>query len=186
MQKVPAYAAVDARQTRTRLDLMSALKSVLKQSRAKLGRGRMMKWRGWWPYKEEAEVTHRKGRKGAWKGSMPLFQKENGIRTLSQSSMPGIKDVMSKLFSSLSFSKLASFFTSQNSMAMDLMQKYPALNLVTPFDSAADFAANTNIALHPLSHCTSSLVNSSLFMNTQQQIFSFPRNIFISFPLISS
>ncbi|KAH7817828.1 uncharacterized protein MONOS_11434 [Monocercomonoides exilis] len=71
----------------------------------------------------------------------------------------------------LSFSKLVSFFMSQNSMAMDLMQKYPTLNFVAPFDSAADFAANTNIALHPLSHCTSSLVNSSLFMNIQQQSF---------------
>ncbi|KAH7828635.1 uncharacterized protein MONOS_2041c2 [Monocercomonoides exilis] len=47
MQKVPVYAAVDARQTRTRLDLMSALKSGLRQSRAELRRGRGMKWRGW-------------------------------------------------------------------------------------------------------------------------------------------
>ncbi|KAH7815121.1 uncharacterized protein MONOS_3455 [Monocercomonoides exilis] len=39
LQEVPVYAAVDARQTRTRLDLMSALKSVLKQSRAELRRG---------------------------------------------------------------------------------------------------------------------------------------------------
>ncbi|KAH7819694.1 uncharacterized protein MONOS_4869 [Monocercomonoides exilis] len=52
---------------------------------------------------------------------------------------------------------------------MDLMQKYPALNLVAPFDSTVEFAANANIALHPLSHCTSSLVNSSLLMNIQLQ-----------------
>ncbi|KAH7816590.1 uncharacterized protein MONOS_5867 [Monocercomonoides exilis] len=169
LQEVPVYAAVDARQIRTRLDLMSALMSGLWQSWAELRRGRGMKWRGWWPYKEEAEATHRKGRKGAVKGSPLLFQKEKGIRTFSQSSVPGRRDALPKLFSFLSFSKLASFFTSQNSMAMDLMQKYPALNLVAPFDSAADFAANTNLSLHPLSHCSSSLVNSSLFMNTQQQ-----------------
>ncbi|KAH7818462.1 uncharacterized protein MONOS_4679 [Monocercomonoides exilis] len=63
MRKVPVYAAVDARHTRTRLDLMSALKSGLRQSRAELRRGRGMKWRGWWPCKEEAEATLRKGRK---------------------------------------------------------------------------------------------------------------------------
>ncbi|KAH7831535.1 uncharacterized protein MONOS_9174 [Monocercomonoides exilis] len=154
MRKVPVYAAVDARQTRTRLDLMSALKSGLRQSRAELRRGRGMKWRGWWPYKEEAEATHRKGRKGAGKGSPLLFQKEKGMRTFSQSSVPGRRDALSKLFSSLSFSKLASFFTSQNSMAMDLMKKYTALSLVAPFDSDADFAANANISLHPLSRCT--------------------------------
>ncbi|KAH7829739.1 uncharacterized protein MONOS_15969 [Monocercomonoides exilis] len=39
MRKVPVYAAVDARQTRTRLDLMSALKIVLKQRWAELRRG---------------------------------------------------------------------------------------------------------------------------------------------------
>ncbi|KAH7828976.1 uncharacterized protein MONOS_8145 [Monocercomonoides exilis] len=39
MRKVPVYAAVDVRQTRARLDLMSALKSVRKQSRAELRRG---------------------------------------------------------------------------------------------------------------------------------------------------
>ncbi|KAH7822802.1 uncharacterized protein MONOS_7097 [Monocercomonoides exilis] len=139
MRKEPVYAAVDARQTRTRLDLMSALKSGLWQSRAELRRGRRMKWRGWWTHKEEAEVTHRKGRKGAGKGSPLLFQNEKGIRTFSQSSVPGRRDALSKLFSSLSFSKLASFFTSQNSMEMDLMLKCPALNLVAPFDSAADF-----------------------------------------------
>ncbi|KAH7823599.1 uncharacterized protein MONOS_14460 [Monocercomonoides exilis] len=54
-------------------------------------------------------------------------------------------------------------------MAMNLMQKYPALNFVAPFDSAADFAANANIALHPLYHYTFSLVNSFMFMNVQQQ-----------------
>ncbi|KAH7821381.1 uncharacterized protein MONOS_15299 [Monocercomonoides exilis] len=162
MRKVPVYAAVDARQTRTRLDLMSALKSGLRQSRAELRRGRGMKWRGWWPFKEEAEETHRKGKKGAGKGSPLLFQKEKGIRTFSQSSVPGRRDALSKLFSSLSFSKLVSFSALQNSMAMDLMQKYPALNLVAPFDSDADFAANANISFHLLSHYTSSLVNSSL------------------------
>ncbi|KAH7829181.1 uncharacterized protein MONOS_8711 [Monocercomonoides exilis] len=108
---MPVLAAVDARQTRTRLDLMSALKSGLRQSRAELRRGRGMKWRGWWSHKEEAEVTHRKGRKGAGKGSPFLFQKEKGKRTFSQSSVYGIKDVMSKLFSSMLFSKLKSFFT---------------------------------------------------------------------------
>ncbi|KAH7828923.1 uncharacterized protein MONOS_13985 [Monocercomonoides exilis] len=46
MQKEPVFAAVDARQTRTQLDLMSALKSGLRQSRAELRRGRGMKWRG--------------------------------------------------------------------------------------------------------------------------------------------
>ncbi|KAH7820975.1 uncharacterized protein MONOS_1764 [Monocercomonoides exilis] len=164
MMKVPVYAAVDSRQTRTQLDQMSALKSGLRQSRADLRRGRGMKKKGWWPDKEEAEETHRKGRKGAGKGSPLLFQKEKGIRTFNQSSVPERRDA-------LSFSKLVSFFMSQNSMEMDLMQKYPTLNFVAPFDSAADFAANTNIALHPLSHCTSSLVNSSLFMNIQQQSF---------------
>ncbi|KAH7818051.1 uncharacterized protein MONOS_5079 [Monocercomonoides exilis] len=132
MRKVPVFAAVDARQTRAWLDLMNALKSRMRQSRAELRRGR-------------------------------------GKRTFNQSSVPGRRDALSKLFSSLSFSKLASFFTSQNSMAMDLMQKYPSLNLVAPFDSAADFSANTNIALHPLSRCTSSLVDSSFFMNIQLQ-----------------
>ncbi|KAH7815802.1 uncharacterized protein MONOS_18284 [Monocercomonoides exilis] len=39
MRKLPVCAAVDARQTRTRLDLMSALKIVLKQRRAELQRG---------------------------------------------------------------------------------------------------------------------------------------------------
>ncbi|KAH7828538.1 uncharacterized protein MONOS_4979 [Monocercomonoides exilis] len=137
---------------RERGDLMSALKSGLRQSRAELRRGRGTKWRGWWPYKEEAEATHRKGRKGAGKGSPLLFQKENGKRTFSQNSEPGRRDALSKVFSSLSFTKLASFFTSHNSMAMDLIQKYHALNLVVPFNSAADFTSNTNIALHPLSH----------------------------------
>ncbi|KAH7819693.1 uncharacterized protein MONOS_4870 [Monocercomonoides exilis] len=75
MRKEPVYAAVDARQTRTLLDLMSALKSGLRQSRAELRRGRGMKWRGCWPYKEEAEVTHRKGRKGAGKGSRCCFRR---------------------------------------------------------------------------------------------------------------
>ncbi|KAH7816569.1 uncharacterized protein MONOS_11664 [Monocercomonoides exilis] len=145
MRKVPVYAAVDARQTRTLLDLMSALKSGLWQSRAELRRGRRMKWRGWWTHKEEAEVTHRKGRKGAGKGSPLLFQKEKGTRTFSLSSVPGKRDT-------LCFSKLESFFTSQNSMVMNLMQKHPALNLVAPFDSTAEFDANSNIALHPLSH----------------------------------
>ncbi|KAH7822895.1 uncharacterized protein MONOS_17608 [Monocercomonoides exilis] len=140
MRKVPVYAAVFTRQTKVRLDLISALKSVLRQSRVELQRGRGMKWRGWWPYKEEAEVTHRKGRKGAGKGSPLLFQKEKWIRTFNQSSVPGRRDALSKLFSSLSFSKLASFFTSQNSMEMDLIQKYPALNLVAPFVSAAYFS----------------------------------------------
>ncbi|KAH7822941.1 uncharacterized protein MONOS_14366 [Monocercomonoides exilis] len=140
MRKVPVYAAVFTRQTKVRLDLISALKSVLRQSRAELRRGRGMKWRGWLPFKEEAEVTHRKGRKGAGKVSPLLFQKEKGIRTFNQSSVPGRRDALSKLFSSLSFSKLASFFTSQNSMEMDLIQKYPALNLVAPFVSAAYFS----------------------------------------------
>ncbi|KAH7815079.1 uncharacterized protein MONOS_15178 [Monocercomonoides exilis] len=94
MRKEPAYAAVDARQTRTRLDLMSALKSGLWQSRAELRRGRRMKWRGWWTHKEEAEVTHRKGRKGAGKGSPLLFQKEKGTRTFSLSSVPGKRDTL--------------------------------------------------------------------------------------------
>ncbi|KAH7817884.1 uncharacterized protein MONOS_14301 [Monocercomonoides exilis] len=67
MRKVPVFSVVDTRQTRTRLDLMSALKSELRQSLAELRRGRWMKWRGWWPFKEEAETTHRKGRKGAGK-----------------------------------------------------------------------------------------------------------------------
>ncbi|KAH7822828.1 uncharacterized protein MONOS_8265 [Monocercomonoides exilis] len=138
MRKMPVFAVVDTSHTRTQLDLMSELKSGLRQSRAELRRGRGMKWRGWWTHKEEAEVTHRKGRKGAGKGS-PLLFKEKGIRTFSQNSVPGRRDALSKLFSSLSFSKLESFFTSQNSIAMDLMQKYPALNLVAPFDSAADF-----------------------------------------------
>ncbi|KAH7821407.1 uncharacterized protein MONOS_13952 [Monocercomonoides exilis] len=74
MRKVPVYAAADARQTRTRLDLMSALKSGPRQSREELQRGRGMKWRGWWPYNEEAEMIHRKGNKGARKGSPLLFQ----------------------------------------------------------------------------------------------------------------
>ncbi|KAH7829033.1 uncharacterized protein MONOS_11708 [Monocercomonoides exilis] len=43
MRRVPVYAAVDARQTRTRLDLMRTLKSGLRQSRAELKRGRGMK-----------------------------------------------------------------------------------------------------------------------------------------------
>ncbi|KAH7821228.1 uncharacterized protein MONOS_6482 [Monocercomonoides exilis] len=167
MQKVPAYASVDAIQIRTLLDLMSALMSGLRQIRAELRRGRVMKWRGWWPYKEEAEATLRKARKGARKGSPLLFQKEKGIRTFSQNSVPGIKDVMSKLFSSMLFSKLASFLTSQNSMTIDLIQNYPSLNLEAPFDSAADFVTYINIALSPLSNCTSPLVNSSLFMNVQ-------------------
>ncbi|KAH7822527.1 uncharacterized protein MONOS_13899 [Monocercomonoides exilis] len=109
------------------------------------------------------------GKEGAGKGSLLLFQKEKGKRTFSQSSVPGRRDALSKLFSSLSFSKLASFFTSQNSMAMDLMQKYPALNLVAPTDSAADLAVNTKNVLHPLSHRTFSLVNSFIFMNIQLQ-----------------
>ncbi|KAH7828707.1 uncharacterized protein MONOS_16164 [Monocercomonoides exilis] len=111
---MPVLAAVDARQTRTLLDLMSALKSGLRQSRAELRRGRGMKWRGWWSHKEEAEVTHRKGRKGAGKGSPLMFQKEKGIRTFSQSCMPGRRNA-------LSFSKLVSFSALQNSMVMDLM-----------------------------------------------------------------
>ncbi|KAH7831170.1 uncharacterized protein MONOS_10201 [Monocercomonoides exilis] len=85
---MPVYAAVEARQTRTRLDLMSVLKSGLRQSRAELRRGRGMKWRGWWPYKEEAEMIHRKGNKGARKGSLLLFQKEKGKRTFSQRCTP--------------------------------------------------------------------------------------------------
>ncbi|KAH7823517.1 uncharacterized protein MONOS_16074 [Monocercomonoides exilis] len=161
MRKEPVYAAVDARQTRMRLDLMSALKSVLRQSPAELRRGRGMKWRGWWPYKEEAEVTHRKGRKGAGKGSPLLFQ-EKGTRTFSQNNVPGRRDA-------LSFSKLVSFSALQNSTATDLMKKYTDLNMVAPFDSDADLAANTNISLHLLSHFTSSLVNSSLLINIQQQ-----------------
>ncbi|KAH7819356.1 uncharacterized protein MONOS_9238 [Monocercomonoides exilis] len=36
MQKVPAYATVEAMQTRTQLDLISALKSGLRHSRAEL------------------------------------------------------------------------------------------------------------------------------------------------------
>ncbi|KAH7829121.1 uncharacterized protein MONOS_16184 [Monocercomonoides exilis] len=68
MRKVPVYAAVDARQTMAWLDLMSALKSGQRQSRAELRRGRGMKWRGLWPYKEETEITHRKERKGTGKG----------------------------------------------------------------------------------------------------------------------
>ncbi|KAH7830559.1 uncharacterized protein MONOS_1521 [Monocercomonoides exilis] len=133
MRKVPVFAVVDTRPTRTRLDLMSALKSGLRQNRAELRRGR-------------------------------------GMRTFSQKNGPGRRDVLSKLFSSMSFSKFESFFTlKKNSMEMDLMKKYTALNLVAPFDSAADFAAKTNISLHLLSHFTSSLVNSSLLINIQQQ-----------------
>ncbi|KAH7828078.1 uncharacterized protein MONOS_1608 [Monocercomonoides exilis] len=63
LQEVSVFAVADTRQTSTQLDLMSALKSVLKQTCAELRRGRGMKWRGWWPYKEEAEATHRKGNK---------------------------------------------------------------------------------------------------------------------------
>ncbi|KAH7819613.1 uncharacterized protein MONOS_11801 [Monocercomonoides exilis] len=141
---------------------MSALKGGLSKSLAELRRGRGMMLRGWWPYKEKAETTHRKGRKGVGKGSALLFQKEKGKRTFIQSSVPGLRD-------ELSFSILVSFLTSQNSLAMDLMQKCPSLNLEAPFDSTAEFDANSNIALHPLSHCTSSFVNSSLFMNIHQQ-----------------
>ncbi|KAH7816331.1 uncharacterized protein MONOS_9000 [Monocercomonoides exilis] len=89
MRKMPVYAAVDVRQTRARLDLMSALKSELRQSRAELRRGRGMKWRGWWTYKEEAEETRRKGRKAVEKASPLPFQKEKGIRTFSLNSVPG-------------------------------------------------------------------------------------------------
>ncbi|KAH7822319.1 uncharacterized protein MONOS_14125 [Monocercomonoides exilis] len=105
MQKVPAYASVDAMQIRTLLDLMSALMSGLRQIRAELRRGRVMKWRGWWPHKEEAEVIHRKGRKGAGKGSPMLFQ-EKGTRTFSQNNVPGRRDT-------LSLSKLASLSRSR-------------------------------------------------------------------------
>ncbi|KAH7817417.1 uncharacterized protein MONOS_6899 [Monocercomonoides exilis] len=48
-------------------------------------------------------------------------------------------------------------------------EEYPSLNLVAPFDSADDFASNENISLQPPSNCTSSLVDSSFFMNIQLQ-----------------
>ncbi|KAH7826443.1 uncharacterized protein MONOS_17370 [Monocercomonoides exilis] len=67
LQEVSVHAAVEVMQIRTRLDLMSALMSGQRQSRAELRRGRGMKWRGYWLFKEEAEATHRKGRKGAGK-----------------------------------------------------------------------------------------------------------------------
>ncbi|KAH7822163.1 uncharacterized protein MONOS_4012 [Monocercomonoides exilis] len=89
---------------------------------------------GWLYEEDNADVTHGKRRKGTGKGSSLLFLKEKWIRTFSQSSVPGKRDVLSKLFSSLSFSKLASHFASQNSMAMDLMQKRPALTLIVPFN----------------------------------------------------
>ncbi|KAH7815843.1 uncharacterized protein MONOS_16423 [Monocercomonoides exilis] len=94
MHKMPVCAAVEARQTRTRLDLMSALKSGLSKSRAEFRRGREIKWSGWLPFKEEAEATLRKGRKGAGKGSPLLFQKEKGIRAFSQSRVPGKGDLL--------------------------------------------------------------------------------------------
>ncbi|KAH7831917.1 uncharacterized protein MONOS_16389 [Monocercomonoides exilis] len=147
MRKLPVCAAVDARQTRTRLDLMSALKIVLKQRRAELQRGSISDTqKGKERRREKITATVSEGERDkniqleqrAWKKRCAFILKI-GI-----------------------FLRFAEF----NCGGFD--EEYPSLNLVAPFNSAADLAASPNIALHPLSHCTSSLVNSSLFMNIQQ------------------